>query len=161
MFSPQKKFGLSTLLLQSAFLWLLSKHGAVSMWCRTVVQPWILFGVGQPPDVRSTVPSVYFWTAEIHMKYKWKILTSLFQGRSWSLRHHSGCARKDKVFCERLFRLYRQQSEKDKQHVVLAPPWDAHDYIVVCIQYSFPKVRLITKSNLWKHFEVFQVIISW
>ena len=30
--------------------------------------------------------------------------------------------RKDKAFCERLFTLYRQQSEKDEQHVAVAPP---------------------------------------
>jgi len=29
---------------------------------------------------------------------------------------------KDKTFCERRFTLYGQQSEKNKQHVDLAPP---------------------------------------
>ena len=44
-----------------------------------------------------------------------------------SLRPHYGLllrywCRKDKAFCERLFALYRQRSEKDKQHDDLDPP---------------------------------------
>jgi len=92
MFRPLKNFGLATLLQRSTFLWLLSQHGAFCMWCRTVSQAGILFGRGQSRDARSTVPSIYFRTIKIDTKRKRKILVSLFRVRSWSLRHHSGCA---------------------------------------------------------------------
>ena len=49
---------------------------------RTVAQPGILFGRGQSPDVRSTVPSVYFRSTEIAINHMLKILASLFRGRS-------------------------------------------------------------------------------
>jgi len=91
------------------------------MWSRTVGQPGILFGMGQPPDVRATVPSVWFRTVEIDIKHQRKILASLFQGgmvTSASFWLRCWC-RKDEAFCERLFTLYRQHSEKDKQHVEL------------------------------------------
>jgi len=54
------------------------------MWCRTVAQPGILFGRRQPPDVRSTVPSVYFRIVEIDLKHQRKILTIVF-------RQHGAC----------------------------------------------------------------------
>jgi len=89
------------------------------------VQPGVLFGRGQPPDVRWTVPSVYFRTVEMDIKRQEKIVASLFRGSmvssaSFWLRYW---CRNDKAFCERLFTLYRQQSEKDKQRVDLAPLW--------------------------------------
>jgi len=61
------------------------------MWRRTVAHPGILFGKGQPPDVRPTAPSVYFRTVEMDVKHQRKILASLLWA-AWSLRSHSGCA---------------------------------------------------------------------
>jgi len=46
-----------------------------------VAQPGISFGTGQPPDVRPTVPSVYFRTVEIDIKHQRKTPASLFRGR--------------------------------------------------------------------------------
>ena len=57
-----------------------------------VAQPEILFGRSQPLDVRPTVRSVYLQAIEINIKHQGKILASLFRGRPWPLRHHSGCA---------------------------------------------------------------------
>jgi len=80
------------------------------LWCKTAAQPGILFGRRQSPDVRSTVPSVYFRTVEIDIKHHRKVLASLSQGglvssTSFWLRYW---CRKDKAHCERLFTLYRQ-----------------------------------------------------
>ena len=56
----------------------------VSLHYRDVAQPGILFGRRQPPDVRSTVPSVYFRIVEIDVKHQRKILTIVF-------RQHCAC----------------------------------------------------------------------
>ena len=61
------------------------------MWRRKVAQPGILFRRDHSPDVRWTVPSVYFRTIETDTKHMRKILASLFRGRSWSIRYHSDC----------------------------------------------------------------------
>jgi len=54
------------------------------MWRRTVAQPGILFGRRQPPDVRSTFPSVYYRIVEIDVKHQRKILKIVF-------RQHGAC----------------------------------------------------------------------
>jgi len=63
---------------------------------------------------------VYFRTVEIDIQHKRKILARLFREVTVSLWLRCWC-RKDKVFCERLFTLHCQQSDKDKQIVDLAP----------------------------------------
>jgi len=49
------------------------------MWRRTLAQPGFLFGRRQSPDLRSTVPSVYFRIVEIDVKHQRKILTIVFR----------------------------------------------------------------------------------
>jgi len=95
------------------------------MWRGTVAAARNLFRRGHSPDVRSTVLSVYFRTIETDIKHKWKILASLFQGRSWSIQHHSDCAtRAERI--KRFVNVYLHciiSNLKKKQHVDLAPPW--------------------------------------
>jgi len=54
------------------------------MWRRTVAQTGISIWRRQPPDIRSTVPSVYFRIVEIDVKHQRKILTIVF-------RQHGAC----------------------------------------------------------------------
>jgi len=94
------------------------------MWRRTVAHPGILFGRGQPPDVRPTGPSVYFRTVEMDVMHQRKILASLFRA-AWSLRSHSGCATgtvRIKRFVNVFLHCMVSNLKKNKQHVDLAPP---------------------------------------